>query len=395
MKKMRRAVALLCLAMVGASAFAFTSCKDTEDVGTVMNVALNPEVEFILDADDKVVSVNAINEEGNLIISAEAFKGVKGKDAEEAAKLFVQVSEETGFLLEGNVAAGENELKISFSGNKEEAKELYEDVKEEVQEYVATLDSAITVGITQAAAISQEALQQLVAECAPYIEEAKIKEMKYQELVNEIAKSRAETAEYYSQELKNAYYDAKAQAFQKAELTVLKEKAGFLAEAAISAVEGVYNVAVSGLDAARASLLDENGIYQKALADFREKKAEFLNYKNYVNSLPKEQVTEEQLTRLANIQSALDALENTMESAVSGIAALRDSVTEAYNKILDTIKTFSVKVSDHLDSVSEKQKAALTSLTTEFETQYATVKANAVTDWSEMRNTLIAGYQAE
>ena len=81
MKKMNKAVALLCLAAVGASAFAFTGCKKDE-AGKVMNVALNPEVEFVLDANDKVVTVNALNEEGNLVISAAAFENVEGKSAE-------------------------------------------------------------------------------------------------------------------------------------------------------------------------------------------------------------------------------------------------------------------------------------------------------------------------
>lgn len=394
MKKMKKMIAMLCLVSVGASAFAFTGCKE-EETGKIMNVALNPEVEFVLDANDKVVSVNAINEEGNLVISSEAFKNVKGKSAEEAATLFVQVSEETGFLFEGNVAAGENELKISFSGDAAEAKKLYNSVKAEVDEFVSQLDSAITVGITQAEAITKAQLEALVAECAPYIEEAKIKKMKYAQLLDEIAKSRAETAEYYSQELKNAYYDAKAHAFQEAELTVLKEKAGFMAEAAITVVENVYNVSIKALDDARAQLLDENGVYQKGLADFREKKVEFLNYKNYINSLPEAEVTPEKKARLEAIEKMLDEIETRLAGVTDGVAALRASVTESYNNILSKIKALSVKVSDHLDSVSKKQKEALTSLTTEFETKYATNKASAEAAWGEMRAKLEAGYQAE
>lgn len=388
MKKMNKAVALLCLAAVGASAFAFTGCKKDE-AGKVMNVALNPEVEFVLDANDKVVTVNALNEEGNLVISAAAFENVEGKSAEEAAKLFVQVSEETGFLLEGNVAAGENELKISFSGDTSEAKKLYNDVKAEVESYVATL-SEITVGITQAAAITEEALKTLVAEVAPYLDVA---EMEYAQLIAELEASRKETAEYYSQELKNAYYDAKAYAYQKAELGVLKEKAGVIAAAVISGVETIYDGAMNALNSAREALLDENGIYQRALASFREKKVEFLNYKNYVNSL--ETATQEQLDRLASIESALNGFENTMASAVSGIDALQEAVTNAYNTIITKIEEYSVRVSQHLDEISAATTTALDSFTTEFETTYATHKAHAEQAWGDMRTALEAGYQEE
>lgn len=389
MKKMKKAVALLCLAAVGASAFAFTGCKKDE-AGKVMNVALNPEVEFVLDANDKVVTVNALNEEGNLVISAAAFENVEGKTAEEAAKLFVQVSEETGFLLEGNVGAGENELKISFSGDKSEAKKLYNDVKAEVEAYVATLSEQITVGITQAAAITEEALKTLVAEVAPYLDVAK---MEYAELIAELEASRKETAEYYSQELKNAYYDAKAYAYQKAELSVLKEKAGALASIAIGTVEALYDGAMNALNAAREALLDENGIYQRALASFRAKKVEFLNYKNYVNSL--ETATQEQLDRLTSIENALNGFETTMASAVSGIDALQTSVTNAYNKIIEEIEKLSIRVSQHLDEISTATTAALDSFTTEFETTYATHKAHAQQAWGDMRTALEAGYQEE
>ena len=41
----------------------------------VMNISINPSVEFVLDEEDKVISVNALNEEGNLIIGAETFVG--------------------------------------------------------------------------------------------------------------------------------------------------------------------------------------------------------------------------------------------------------------------------------------------------------------------------------
>lgn len=106
-----------------------------------MNVSLNPQVEFVLDADNKVVTVNALNEEGNLIAGAEVFVG---KTAEEAAK------------------------------------ELFDDVKQSVQKYLG--ESGITATFTQAAAITEETIEKLVAECAPYLEAAEIKAMEYGEL---------------------------------------------------------------------------------------------------------------------------------------------------------------------------------------------------------------------
>ena len=108
MKKTSKKVLALALSVSAMmSAFAFVGCGDSEAEGKkVMNLSLNPEVEFVLDANDQVVSVNALNEEGNLIISSATFTG---KSADEAVELFVKVSDETGFLFEGELQAGENE----------------------------------------------------------------------------------------------------------------------------------------------------------------------------------------------------------------------------------------------------------------------------------------------
>ena len=64
----------------------------------------------------------------SIAITADAFKNVEGKTAEEGAELFVQVAEETGFLVKGRVSAGDNETEIAFSGDTEDAQELFNKV---------------------------------------------------------------------------------------------------------------------------------------------------------------------------------------------------------------------------------------------------------------------------
>ena len=194
--------------MLTMSVGAFSSCKffrkDTvEKQKTVMNVCLNPEVEFLLDGDNKVISVNAINEEGNLIISSEAFSDIEGKTAEEAAKLFVEVSKDTGYLVQTEVQVGENELKISISGDLELAKTLYNSVETQVKSYLETVDIQAT--IEQQEALTEEYLKSLIEECAPYVETA---EMQYADLIDTLIESRKETSEFYSQQLKEVYYEA-------------------------------------------------------------------------------------------------------------------------------------------------------------------------------------------
>lgn len=161
------------LALVFASALSVSTlaaCQPAaKDEKKIMNVALNPKVEFVLDKDDNVVSVNALNEEGNLIISGEVFVG---KSAEEAVKLFVEISKETGFLVTGKVSAGENEISISLSGDDKAAQALYNDVKATVSEYLTQENVTATIGY--AAQLSEAYLQELVEKCAPYVDAAKM-----------------------------------------------------------------------------------------------------------------------------------------------------------------------------------------------------------------------------
>lgn len=84
-----------------------------------MNVSLNPKVEFVPNSKDKVVSVNALNEEENIIISSDVES--VGVDADTAVKLFVGVSKDTGYLVSGNIQAGDNNIDVSISGDKKNA----------------------------------------------------------------------------------------------------------------------------------------------------------------------------------------------------------------------------------------------------------------------------------
>lgn len=98
-----------CFTVVGCS------CNDdeTDKTSKVMNLSLNPSIELVLDKDNKVVSVNALNDEGNYIVSNVTFTGLTAEDAVDA---FLEATKENGFIIEGEVSANENQLKIAISG---------------------------------------------------------------------------------------------------------------------------------------------------------------------------------------------------------------------------------------------------------------------------------------
>ncbi len=387
---MKRKILAICLALaICASLFAFVACDTNAEAATVMTASLNPEVEFILDSNNKVITVNALNEEGNLVISAQAFDKIEGKSAEEAAKLFVQVANETGYLVSGRVSAGENEVEFSFSGDADSAKKLYEKVESNVKTYLSKEN--ITAKLEQAESITREELEELVKQCEPYLEEAELKAMEYKDLVLSLAESRKETAEMYSQELKNAYYDAKAFAMEQAKLEVVKGRLNSLQQAAFDIVNTVYVQSNEALEKIRNdNLVSETSLYQKALADVRTKKTDYLKFRNEVSQMEETSVTETELRRLDALTDALEqaetALESAGESANAAIDSAKATMKKAYDAVMQELQ--SINVDELAEDISTKQTEALNSFFTSFETKYAAAEKAAQDNWNAMEQAL-------
>ncbi len=386
---MKKVIAILGSAvMLATSVAGLASCGETKDEKKVMNVSVNPSVEFVLNGDDKVVSVNALNEEGNLIVSAEAFTG---KSAEAAAKLFIEVSKETGFLVEANATIKNNDINISISGDATEAKKLYDDVCVKVNEYLSAEN--VEAKIAEFKAISEEQLEALVAECAPYMEAAEVKALEYMELVETLYESRKETAEMYSQELKNAYYDAKAHMLQQVEFETLKTKVNELAQAGLDLAYTSYATAVESIEETRMEkLVSEDSDYQKALAEFRAAKIAYLNYRAEVAAMEQTAQTEAVLNALNAYESVVDLKEQALVSAGELANAALDSakanVTALYNTVVGVIEKASVAINQHLEEISANQKAKMQAFFTEFETAYAESITKAEQGWADMKTQL-------
>ncbi len=371
----------------------FSGCAPREEAvkteKTVMHLSLNPEIEVVLDEQDKVVTVNALNEEGNLIISDPAFENVEGKSAEEVAKLFIRVSKETGYLISGHVGTGDNQISLSISGDGKLAQKLYGDVKVSVEAYFDELDIEAT--LTQAAALTEEQLRQALAECAPYIEEAKLKAMEHKQLVEELAACRKETAEMYSQELKKAYYEAKAFALEQAKMEALKTHLPELKQLTYDLLNKSYVAGIETVETIRMKMLvNEDSAYQRALAELRARKAAFLAYRNELAAMEPEQVTEEKKAHLDALETRLnEAEENLMAFAREANEQLDQAkvvMTEVYDQIKQMLD--SVNETEILNEISEKQTAALESFFAEFESDYTAAKDAAKENWDSMRDQM-------
>ena len=390
---MKKIISCFCMILLLCSCLVcFNGCgKDENQQTTVMNVSLNPEVEFILDKNNKVLSVNALNEEGNIIIESQTFTGL---DANEAVKLFVNVSKETGFVVTGNVKSGENEINISFSGDTKQVDKIYKDINSKLKTFLTDAK----VSVKKAENITTDYLKEQVKECMPQLSEDAVNNMSYEELLNTLITSRNETKNLYSESLKKAYYSAKEVAFEKAKLEFLKTKANDIQKVVIDSAEKVYNLAITTLNTTRENLLlSDKSLYQLALNDVNKAKVNYVNYRNYLAGLDTE-ISASMQALLDNYKLALDTAESnlklTFEQANKQLDAAEKDLNSAYNKAIDSITNSGLKVNDYLNEMSKSATKSLENFTQSFETEFKNFVDSTKSNIERLKTELIEGYKA-
>ena len=124
MKKFAKYLLVLCIMI--PCAFIFTSCKKTAQASSVMTLSVNPEVSFVLDSNNKVMSVNYSNEDaGNLYADI----NFVGKDVDSSIQIFVERA-----VISGHIDLDGDEVTVEINGaNKDNVKQLTDNVKTKVK----------------------------------------------------------------------------------------------------------------------------------------------------------------------------------------------------------------------------------------------------------------------
>ncbi len=361
----KRLLALLLSAVMLLPMTLLTSCgseKAPEGTVTRMTVDINPSVEFMIDDQNKVVSVTALNDDGSILIAGEAFIG---KTPEEATALFVTLAGETGYLVKGNVEAGENEVKISVSGNTEYAEKLMADVEAKAQETLKKLD--IEGKVARVEAMKLEKLRELALETTLFTEE-EVAAMSEEQLYAAIAAGRAETALLITDELREAYRSAKESkiSFARSEATaaVIDAMGGVyqLVYVGYKTAVDTYSAAITALDDFRyESLVSPDSEYQKTLTKLRESKTELLQQRNYVARL--EVNGEEYASATLTLQLSEENYENMLEA----YEAMGDKLNEALTKLVEKLRESETFLRSLEDKFSDDIKAELQAKADELE----------------------------
>lgn len=371
---MKKRFLSLCAAFaLGATMFSFGGCSKAAE-NTRMTVDINPSVELMVDKDNKVVSVTALNDDAAIILQGTAFVG---KTSDEAVKGVVEVATETGYIVKGEVEVGENNVKISVSGDTKWAKDLYKDAEKKVNEYLES--SGIKATVERVDALKTEALKQLAKHNSTYTEE-EIAGMNDEQLLNVIAIGRVETAQLVSEEVRQAYFAAKEYEISLATSTATKDliyamnSAYAVAYAGYGIALDTYSAAIKKLDDARYNaLVSPDSAYQKLLVQLREKKAEILAQKQLIisikagNSSVDITIATGDLTKYEAAYDKLVAdLEVAGKAANDGLTSLIELMKQGEKSMKDLQAKFPADITDQLNAKASEIDAKANKAKDEF-----------------------------
>lgn len=369
-----------------------------------MQVDINPSVEFILDADDKVLSVTALNDDGALIIAGEAFVG---KTAEDAVELMASISTDAGYLVKGELSAGQDGITISITGDEEAAQKLYEDVKAGVDAFLEK--SGIDAAVERGEALKLDALRDLVQAADPTLSDEEVAAMTEEQLLNALKISRIETAQLLTEELRAAYNTAKEYDFRFAERQATKSVIEGLGSAYESFLNGYaaaldsYQKAIQAVEQARYDyLVDAGSDYQKILAEVREQKDKVLEQRKEAAELPEGAAKEAAKAALAAEEAILGTKEAALELAGDAANASFDLALSAMktveNALTELEKTFPEEITTALTENAQKAQDAMNAAKNEafakFEEAHKEDIEQALADLQARKQALIDANEA-
>ena len=356
----------LSLALAAGTCALLAGCGGGDgEAAARMQVDINPSVEFILDADNKVLSVTALNDDGALIIAGEAFVG---KTAEDAVELMASISTDAGYLVKGELSAGQDGITISITGDEEAAQKLYEDVKAGVDAFLEKI--GIDAAVERGEALKLDALRDLVQAADPTLSDEEVAGMTEEQLLNALKISRIETAQLLTEELRAAYNTAKEYDFRFAERQATKSVIEGLGSAYESFLNGYaaaldsYQKAIQAVEQARYDyLVDAGSDYQKILAEVREQKDKVLEQRKEAAELPEGAAKEAAKAALAAEEAILETKEAALELAGDAANASFDLALSAMktveNALTELEKTFPEEITTALTENAQKAQDAM------------------------------------
>lgn len=401
----------LCLCLLIGMALPLASCKKSEPTPpegtyTRMTVDINPSVEFMVDDQNKVVSVTALNDDGSILIAGEAFVG---KTPEEATRMVVSLATDAGYLVKGEIHVENTDesqkIEISVSGNSDYAKELAKNVKSDVEKYLK--DNKITATVKSVKAKTLDEMRKVVIEDGLFTED-EVKNMTEEQLYKALAAGRIETAQLLTAEMREAYYRAKDYKISFVEKQATADIISGMGAtykvlmSGYSTALAAYSTSIDTLDELRYSLLvDPESAYQKALASLRDAKEDLLKEKKlvfsvkdgdktYVEISASFKLSEEAYNKaLKAVEDAGAAANKAMETAIAALREVEAQLKALEEKLREN-EDISAKLTAEAQKLEDTLNKAKDNFFAEFEAAHKSDIEKAEADLEAKKQELIA-----
>lgn len=401
----------LCLCLLIGMALPLASCKKSEPTPpegtyTRMTVDINPSVEFMVDDQNKVVSVTALNDDGSILIAGEAFVG---KTPEEATRMVVSLATDAGYLVKGEIHVENTDesqkVEISVSGNSDYAKELAKNVKSDVEKYLK--DNKITATVESVKAKTLDEMRKVVIEDGLFTED-EVKNMTEEQLYKALAAGRIETAQLLTAEMREAYYRAKDYKISFVEKQATADIISGMGAtykvlmSGYSTALAAYSTSIDKLDALRYSLLvDPESAYQKALASLRDAKEDLLKEKKLIFSVKDGDKTYAEISAsfklseeaynkaLKAVEDAGAAANKAMETAIAALREVEAQLKALEEKLREN-EDISAKLTAEAQKLEDTLNKAKDNFFAEFEAAHKSDIEKAEADLEAKKQELIA-----
>ena len=348
-------------------------CGKNETSSSYVTVEINPGVEFVVDENNKVISVNGLNDDGKTLIVDVDFKGMK---LDAALDIVIDEAQNTGFLVEASANTDDvsKEISISVTAKTEAIKEDIETkVEKRVNEIIEETNVAATYKKLEEK--GRDYLEQIALSYDPALTQEELDALTYEELMNYVELATIEKAQFASVALEKYYI-----AFKEQQFTIKhKEKIAEALGATNAVVAGIYNMALSGLKSAIEVIdkiqysvyVSEDSGYLKLLAKLNEYK-------------------EQNLLLQVQLGSAENSAEIKAEIALNQqkIAELEASIVEFMNSINEQLETAKAAIESAI-VVLEEQEKKITSL------DFNQILTDVETSINEGKDSLLSQFEQE
>lgn len=377
---------LVLLLVVGIVIAGLGGKKPTEsDNVHLVELNVNPSIQFTVDEENKVLSVYGANDEGKMLINGEVFVG---KDLDEAIELVIKLETEYGYLISGNVEATENKITVSVSSDIEDVvKGIKEDVNAAINAACEKYD--VKKVIETANGHTLETLRALAMELDPTLTEEQVSKMGYQELLLVVENYHLEVVDYASVKLEELYQKIKNQKIEFAKTEAANEfiqKADSTYQEIKDKYLNLYNqieqyvttINTKLTEAYNEYFLDAESDYQKALTDLEKLKAEI--------AAIDQKLASEETNDLDKI--ILNGQKQALEVSYSSAKLLLESTETLAQTAINAVSTTLNSLVDSLKQLNEQ-------LPTEIKTSMETAMVEVENDLNAKKDQLMTDFEAE